>query len=1137
MAGRNLNLEVVLAGIDKLSPMLNKIKKASGATADQLKENKDRLKALQKAQADIDSFRKLRVAARKNARQMDELSEKSRINSEALRTQRETHVSLKSALKTSRREYDRLAKEIAATTEPSAELSRQLDLTRIRLGKNQEAFERSSRKIKNHKQAIKSAGDALDGVRGKYRRQIETIDEMGASLKEAGYDTRAFKGQQNALGEQIEQTNAQLERQKEKLAQVAARQRAANAAASKYSARMQRSQAMIGAGTSAMVGGAVTLVAPVKFLYDFSNFEDAMLGVAKQMPGARNAAGALTAKYYDMANAIKQMAEVTPMATTDLARLAESALRMGVEGQKNVLKFVRTVAMMATAFDLPADQIGEDMGKIANLYKVPIKNITALGDAINWLDDNALSAGGDIIEVLKRMAGMAQTVNMGFREAAALGSTFLSTGTNRAKAASAANAIMRELAMATAQGKKFKQTLERIGLSAEAVQKGMATNATSTILKVMEAIKRLPEAEQLTAIMTIFGKNYGDTIAKLVKNTGEYRRQLALVKSEAADDSMLREFQARIKALSAQARMSANRFFNLSALWGKLLKAAAVDLLHTVNDLLEAIVRFTKQNPELVSTLLKAAAVLGALVAVGGALTLTLGALLGPIALLRYGMAMVGIKGFAVVGGIKAAGGALKTFAARIPAVITGLRGMRLALVSTGIGAIAVGIGMAAALIIKYWQPIAAFFKGVAQGIGQALFGVVGALGPVGDALKWVAGLIGDVIGWFANLFKPVDASAETLNKAASAGRLVGRALTYVLIPAIAALTGPIGWLSFAAYMIFKNWSRLADLFVNIGNMIVSGLTGGMFKSMGELWRATKEVFGSIIDWVKGIFGIASPSRVFAAIGGDIIAGLLGAIARLPATLTQAILSGLQTLIKTLPQHFMSLGKAIVGGIISGIKSMPGAITDAVTGLASGAVSVGADIASGVGSGIVGGAKAVGGAAADLAGGTVDAAKWVLGINSPSKVFEQIGMNTVEGYRLGVIKQQQAAVNDVNAFARRVRQAGAGIALATAATAAAAMPALQAPDLPALRAPALPRLAIDPIRLDDMRFDTRPPVPATHHNGGDVHYNVTVGDIHAAPGMDESALAQYVAAEVQRTLATIERQRARNQRAGLYDQE
>ncbi|MGQ0416529.1 phage tail tape measure protein, partial [Bacillus sp. HC-TM] len=67
--------------------------------------------------------------------------------------------------------------------------------------------------------------------------------------------------------------------------------------------------------------------------------------------------------------------------------------------------------------------LSESLGKIAQLYKIPTRNIEQLGDALNYLDDNAMSKGADIIDVMQRLGGVADRLD--YRKAAALGSTFL----------------------------------------------------------------------------------------------------------------------------------------------------------------------------------------------------------------------------------------------------------------------------------------------------------------------------------------------------------------------------------------------------------------------------------------------------------------------------------------------------------------------------------------------------------------------------------------------------------------------------------------------------------------------------------------------------------------------------------------
>lgn len=144
---------------------------------------------------------------------------------------------------------------------------------------------------------------------------------------------------------------------------------------------------------------------------------------------------------------------------------------MGVSGKDNLLAFAEVAANAATAFELPADQIGENLARIADLYKIPIQNVSQLGDAINYLDDNAKSKGADIIEVLQRTAGVTASVGMSYKDAAALGSTFLTLGSSAETAATATKAMIRELGIATEQPKRFQKGLEALGLDAAAVQK------------------------------------------------------------------------------------------------------------------------------------------------------------------------------------------------------------------------------------------------------------------------------------------------------------------------------------------------------------------------------------------------------------------------------------------------------------------------------------------------------------------------------------------------------------------------------------------------------------------------------------------------------------------------------------------
>ena len=111
----------------------------------------------------------------------------------------------------------------------------------------------------------------------------------------------------------------------------------------------------------------------------------------------------------------------------------------------DVIEFTKVVAEMGTAFELPVDQLAQDMGKIANMYKIPIKNIDDLADTINYLDDKAIASGKDIIDFMQRVGGTASMVKISDKNTAALGSTLLTLGE---KAETSATAITKAVGRA-----------------------------------------------------------------------------------------------------------------------------------------------------------------------------------------------------------------------------------------------------------------------------------------------------------------------------------------------------------------------------------------------------------------------------------------------------------------------------------------------------------------------------------------------------------------------------------------------------------------------------------------------------------------------------------------------------------------
>ena len=104
----------------------------------------------------------------------------------------------------------------------------------------------------------------------------------------------------------------------------------------------------------------------------------------------------------------------------------------------------------------------------------------------------------------------------------------------------------------------------------------------------------------------------------------------------------------------------------------------------------------------------------------------------------------------------------------------------------------------------------------------------------------------------------------------------------------------------------FKLTGELLQWLWDIGCDIVAGLVKGICALPKVLWEAVKFIFDTIVGFFKELFGIHSPSTVFAELGGFLIEGLVEGITGLISSVTDA---------------FNKIGDAITGAIEGIIKN------------------------------------------------------------------------------------------------------------------------------------------------------------------------------------------------------------------------
>ncbi len=619
--------------------------------------------------------------------------------------------------------------------------------------------------IKREESGVRKLAEALEVQKSAAVKARAALNAMGV--------TGNLSAAQARLKTDIDGATAAMGKQRVELQRLAAQQRHLQELRDKHAKAMLHTGMAAGAGVAMQAAGRRGVEIGMGPVANFSKHENAMLGVARQVPGARNEMGQLTEVYRQAERDVRALSGQIPIATTEIAAMFAAAARMEVPTGE-LKGFTLLASEMATAFDAVPSELAESMGKVAKNFNIPLPQIRALADSINYLDDNSISKGADLIDFMNRVGGVASVAKASANDYAALGSTLLTLGETPENAATAVKFMMGRFAAATKGTKPFKAALDEIGMSTEAVQKGMATDAMGTMDKVLTAIRALPEDKRVGVLVELVGQDHFGKIAKLLDKPEELARQRELANGAGATGSMAREAAARNATLSAQWQMMKNRAFNLSTVVGATLVPALLKLINLVNPIIERVAKFAHEHSTLVGWVLGSVVAFSALTAGLGFLLVPLALIAGKVMLLRFVFARLALTaGGPLAAGLRVAGQAAMVF----------VRGGLLAMLAAGGPVIAVvtAIAVAALLIYKYWGPIKAFLGGVWDGLAIGLAPVLSQMAPLLEFGSTLVGWLGQAWRWFTDLIAPIQSTQQELAGFASAGQLVGEVLGGIL--------------------------------------------------------------------------------------------------------------------------------------------------------------------------------------------------------------------------------------------------------------------------------------------------------------------------------------------------------------------
>ncbi len=453
-------------------------------------------------------------------------------------------------------------------------------------------------------------------------------------------------------------------------------------------------------------------------------FESAMSGV-KKVVNFDTPEG-----FKKMGKSILGLSTLIPMSAEGIADIVAAAGQAGI-ARHELLGFAQDAAKMGVAFDMSGKEAGSAMTGLRSIFKLNQTQVVLLSDSYNHLSNNMDATARDILNFANRAGSTGALVGLTGQQIGALGAAFLQLKTPPEVAARATNSMIMKLRTAEQAGTKFQKALNSVGLDAGKISKLMKEDAQKGILTFLAAVKK--SENPIALLRDTMGEGFADEIAKLVDGLDHYEKAIKLSAKQADyAGSVNKEYQERANTTANSLQLLSNTTTKMAVNLGTVLLPAvnqlATGLAKPINTLAELAERFPTVTKVVMGT---AVGFMGLKIATMGArfgLSYILdGAGIAYRAMLmlrpsviKTNIALLAQKwsAFKAGTGLKILAGAQKAYAIGSAIMMGALKGVRLgfnllklAIISNPIGAIAVGIATAAALIYANWDKVLKLFK------------------------------------------------------------------------------------------------------------------------------------------------------------------------------------------------------------------------------------------------------------------------------------------------------------------------------------------------------------------------------------------------------------------------------------------
>lgn len=637
--------------------------------------------------------------------------------------------------------------------------------------------------------------------------------------------------------------------------------------------------------------------------------------------------------------------------------LAEGVYKTEAELTRAGRSVAKFQALAATMKDpISGDEAGGLSAGLAKSFNISADRL----DNANAMLNRASQRGGVGIGVAARFFPAAGAAMRGMGGDNERGLSDLMAATQVAKGAAggseqAANNLANLLAALTSP--ETLRNFSKMGVNLEQEIKAGLKRGVSPLETAAVITNRLTKGGDQFRLGELFGDRQArDGMMALVKDLDGFREMSAELRSE----GLLQAYYADLERAMRGPAASFGRYTSGMARLGIATGTILAPAVGAAADALTRIASWMSNASEKGGLLAKAAvwafAGLAGFAVAAGAVGHAVVGILGPLFIAKTLMGGMG-------------GAALKAGAAQVIGAFARMRMAAIAFnlsmlanpVVLGVVAAVAAVALIAVVVRKYWQPIKAFFGGVGEALGEAfgpaLSAIGGALRPLKPVWDAVAGTVGRFFGWIGRLMQPLQATKGQLDGASNAGRNFGRML------ALAFNLSPIGIFARGVMIAFRfiqgamNWRPMETLrqawagvngffgglitrFNGFGRAIMQGLISGVRAMLGEVAGAVIGVANGAVARFKGVLGIKSPSRVFAALGGYTMEGLTMGLTRGGRSAIGQVAAVGGALVAAMPGATAGPAGSAMPAVLASLSAAPAAASAGARGGASGGVHI-----------------------------------------------------------------------------------------------------------------------------------------------------------------------------------------------------